>query len=269
MYFWQDYIPQSILFSIGPLTIRWYGLILVLAMLIAAFYAGRQIVKRQILSQGQYEDLVFYLIIFSLIGARFGHVVFFNLAYYLQQPLDVFKVWQGGLSIQGAILAALITLYVWAKKKNVSFWQLGDALVPALALGQAIGRWGNYFNQELFGKPSSSWLSIPIEAVNRPAAYYSNIYFLPAFLFESILNFILFICLHYIYKKNKLKKGMLLFIYLASYSVIRFFMEFIRIDETIVVGQWRLPQIISIFVFLLSIIAIYLLSSLALPKSKK
>ncbi|MBT4210141.1 MAG: prolipoprotein diacylglyceryl transferase [Candidatus Komeilibacteria bacterium] len=255
--FWHEYLPEAVFLTIGPLTIHWYGLILVLAIIIATLVARQYFLKKSIIKASQFEDLVFYLIIISLIGARFGHVVFFNFSYYLQNPIDVFKVWHGGLSIQGALLFGFLTVVFWAHRNKINFWKLTDGIVLALPLGQAIGRWGNYFNQELFGGPTNAWWGIPIAFANRVEGYRNFIYFHPTFFYESILNIILFIVLYTISKKFKLKIGVLTLTYFIGYGLIRFFMEFVRIDDTLILAGLRLPQLISALLILASCFTIY------------
>jgi phosphatidylglycerol:prolipoprotein diacylglycerol transferase len=267
--FWHNYWPQPIIFSLGPLALRWYGVIIVLAIVLASLYARRQILKKQILNGAQFEDLLFYLIIFGLVGARFGHVIFFNWNYYARYPAEIIKIWQGGLSIQGAVLFALLTLIVWARRQKINFLTLLDCLVPALALGQAIGRWGNYFNQELFGRPTNGWWGIPIEPSNRILGFSNYTHFQPTFFYESILNLLLFFTLHRLLLKNRLKTGTLALFYFGGYSLIRFFMEFIRIDETPLVLGLRLPQVISLLVILVVIILLSGLYLRPLSKAKK
>ncbi len=152
---WHNSLPQATIFTIGEVSIRWYGLILVSGIALAAVYAGRVFIKRNLLNWSQFEDLIFYLIIFSLVGARIGHVLY-SWPYYSYNFLDILKIWQGGISIQGATLAGVLTLFWWCKKHSYRFYELSDVLVASLALGQALGRWGNYFNQELYGKPSDA-----------------------------------------------------------------------------------------------------------------
>lgn len=249
--FWHNYLPDSIILSVGPLAIHWYGLILVSAIIVSALIARRYFIKKNILTADQFEDLAFYLIIFGLIGARFGHVVFFNLSYYLQNPVDIFKVWQGGLAIQGALLFGFITAVLWSRRHKVNFWKLTDGVVLAVPLGQAIGRWGNYFNQELFGKPTDAWFSIPIDINYRIEGYETFTHFHPIFFYESILSLVLFLVLYKIAFKNKLKIGQLTLFYFIGYGLIRFLVEFVRIDYTFSLGGIRIAQIISLlFIFL-------------------
>lgn len=267
--FWQHYLPESILFSLGPLTIHWYGLILVLAIIVAAWQAKQYFIKKSILDNHQFEDLIFYIIIFGLIGARFGHVVFFNFFYYLQNPIDIFKVWQGGMSIHGALLFGVLTVLVWARRHKINFWKLTDGLIFAVPLGQAIGRWGNYFNQELFGRPTSAWWGIPIAPIHRVRGYESFSYFQPIFFYESFLCLVLFFVLYKLAFKNSLKKGSLTLLYFAGYGFIRLLIEFIRIDETAMVLNMRMGQIISIVIILISLGFIYRLYMKPLPKQSK
>jgi phosphatidylglycerol---prolipoprotein diacylglyceryl transferase len=267
--FWRNYLPDPIFFSFGPIDIHWYGLILVLAIVVSAWQAKKYFVKKAILTANKFEDLAFYIIIFGLLGARFGHVVFFELAYYLQNPLDIFKVWQGGLSIQGALLFGFLTVIIWARKYKINFWKLTDGIVLVVPLGQVIGRWGNYFNQELFGKPTNGWWSIPIATYNRVEGYEIYKYFHPAFFYESLLNLVLFFILYKLAFKNILKRGTLTLVYFIGYGIIRFFMEFIRIDDTLLVFGMRLPQVISIGLISLALILIYYLNLRPLPKHQK
>ena len=265
---WHDFWPSATIFSMGPISVRWYGLILVVAMIISSLYARRQFLRRQILNRQQIEDLVFYLIIFSLIGARVGHVLY-TWWYYQQHLLDIFMIWQGGLSIQGALLFGILTVWWWTEKHGQKFLAISDILAPALILGQAIGRWGNYFNQELYGRPTDAWWGIPIDFSNRISGYENFEYFQPAFFYESVFNIILFFVLHKILLKNKVAVGFLTWSYLAGYSLIRFVLEFIRIDQALLWGSLRLPQLISILVFIVAILVLFFKYSKPLSKVEK
>ena len=141
-------------------------------------------------------------------------------------------------------------------------------MVPAVALGQVIGRWGNYFNQELFGKPTTGWWGIPIEASNKVHGFTKYSHFQPTFFYESILNLILFFTLHRLLRK-KLKTGTVVLAYFAGYAVIRILMEFVRIDDTLVVWGVRLPQLISMGIILVVLASVYILYAKPLPKLKK
>lgn len=249
---WHDSLPTRLFFSFGPFHIYYYGLIVAIAILIAVFYAQSKFANKPKINTEQSNELFFYLVLFAIIGARFYHVLFFNWAYYQDNFLEIFQIWQGGLAIQGAILASLFTLYFWSKKYQLKFYQLSDWLAPALILGQVIGRWGNYFNQELFGKPLEAWYAIQISLENRVVGFENFTYFHPTFFYESILNFCLFLILYFLSKK-KLPLGTVTWLYLGGYSLIRFSLEFVRIDPTPLVFGMRLPQVVSLAVVFLSI----------------
>ena len=182
--FLHTYIPNPIFISVGSINIYWYGFFVVLGIIMAIAIAAKLASYYQI-KKDTIFDLSFWLIIFGLLGARIYHV-FLELPFYLKQPLDIFKIWNGGLAIHGGILVGVIVLYFYIKKYRINFWQISAIAVPGLALGQAIGRWGNYFNQELFGKATNLSWGIPIDIVNRPFEYLNYEYFQPTFLYESI-----------------------------------------------------------------------------------
>jgi phosphatidylglycerol:prolipoprotein diacylglycerol transferase len=204
-------------------------------------------------------DLFFWLIINGLIGARL-YDVFLNLPYYLDKPLSVLKIWQGGLAIHGAIIAGLFTAYFFARQRKLSFWSLAALTTPGLALAQAIGRWGNYFNQELFGLPTNKPWGIPINLDNRPWLYITNNFFQPTFLYESLGCLLIFIILisanFYLIRKNKLNNYyfvLLTALYMVLYSILRFSLEFIRIDDAPTMLSLRWPQIMSLAIILFSL----------------
>lgn len=265
--FLHTYHPQPILISLGPINIYWYGLFIVLgalaAILVTLKLASYYGVKKQLVI-----DLAFWLIIFGIIGARIYHI-FLELPYYLNNPLDIFKIWRGGLAIHGAIISGLITVWILAKKYKHNFWQITALIAPGLVLAQAIGRWGNYFNQELFGLPTNLPWGIPIDIINRPIQYLSFEYFQPTFLYESLGNLaifiILIICQIYIIKRvRSLPAGrqvvgyqLLAISYLALYSILRFFLEFLRTDQTPIVLNLRFPQLVSLIIIIICLFYIF------------
>lgn len=227
--------------------------------ILSALGISFKIAKRYEINSDTLFDLAFWLIINGLIGARL-YDVFLQFSYYLENPLDVFKIWQGGLAIHGGIIAGLITIYFFAKKHKIYFWKLCALLVPGLSLAQAIGRWGNYFNQEIFGLPTNLSWGIPIDLINRPLNYISSDFFHPTFLYESFGSLLIFFILSavtiYLIKKSKLNNYSFILIsaiYLLLYSVLRFSLEFIRIDEAPNFIGMRWPQFISLIIIFISI----------------
>jgi len=249
--FLHTFQPAAILFSVGSINIYWYGLCLVAGITIAiliTFYLA----KYYEIPRDTVFDLSFWLIIGGLAGARIYDILL-ELPYYLEHPGQIPAVWQGGLAIHGAIIAGVLIIWLFARRKNINFFKLSSLIVPGLALGQALGRWGNYFNQELFGRPTSLSWGIPINILNRPAAYITDAYFHPAFLYESLGCLMIFLILFLINiwaRKRPRNSGMFyvwsLGLYMILYSILRFMLEFIKIDATPYLLGMRWPQIISL-----------------------
>lgn len=255
--FLSTFEPTAILFSSGPLRIYWYGLIMVLAI-VAALLLTFRLAKLYNLKRETIFDLAFWLIIGGLIGARIYDDLL-QLPYYLQHPLQSLEIWKGGLAIHGAILAGLLIVWWFARSRQLNFWQLTALLVPGVALGQAVGRWGNYFNQELFGRPTDLPWGIPIVLANRPSLYIDNTYFHPIFLYESLGNLVIAGTLVWLTvyaaktkKLNQIFYVRLTALYLISYSWLRFFLEFIQLDPTPVLLNLRWPQIISLLIIIMA-----------------
>lgn len=263
--FLHNFDPQPLLFSFGFLKVYWYGVFIVLGMSVGLLVV-LFLTKRYKIDRDYILDLCFYLLIFGFLGARI-YDVFLEWSYYSNHLVDIFKVWQGGLAIHGGILAGILVIYFFVRRRPVlglstrdGFLFISSLLVVGLAIGQTIGRWGNYFNQELFGRPSNSPWSIFINPANRPMEYMNNSWFHPTFLYESLGCFIIFIvlfCLHwYFFKKksyNTPRYLLIVSLYLILYSILRFFLEFVRIDFAPIVLGWRWPQIMSLLLILVTI----------------
>jgi len=260
----HTFSPQPIIFTLGPLTLHWYGLFMILgisASLLISFRLGKkyyQITKNDIF------DLAFWLIIGGIVGARIYDVLL-QLPYYINYPWQIFAVWNGGLAIHGSIIAGIIIIYFFSISKKINFFKMTALLVPGLALGQAIGRFGNYFNQEIFGLPTNLPWGIPISVLNRPLEYVTFQYFHPTFLYESLGSLLIFSVLYlatvWLNKRKRLNLDSYIWLtatYMILYSLIRFSLEFIRLDYAPAFLELRFPQVISlliiiIFIFLLII----------------
>lgn len=265
--FFHNFTPEAIMFDLGFATIYWYGFFVVLAMTAAIFMALKG-AKWHGIKKDDILDLSFFLIIFGIIGARLYDVLL-EWPYYLEHPLQIIMVHQGGLAIHGGILAGLLVIFFWAKKKHHSYPELGlkkfifkiaSIAVPSVALGQAIGRWGNYFNQELFGLPTDKPWGIPIDLMNRPLDYISATHFQPTFFYESLGSLAIFLILIIMSKKLAKKKDdknfnytLLPLLYLITYSALRFSLEFIKVDITPHFLGLRWPQIMSLIIIIISI----------------
>ena len=233
-------------FPIGPLFVRFYGIILMLGAVGGAWLATRQARRRG------YEpeivwDLLTYLLIGGIIGARLWHILTpppsseITAAWYLTHPLDALAVWKGGLGIPGAVIGGIVVLYFYTRKNKLDFAQWADICAPSLALGQAIGRWGNFFNQELYGLPTNLPWKIYIDPDHRPTAFakYVNIeYYHPLFLYESLWNLGNMFLLLWVSRRfaDRLKSGDIFIIYLIVYPIGRFLLDFLRLDASMVGG---------------------------------
>lgn len=244
---------NPIAFELGSLSVHWYGVIMASAVLIGLLLGTKEAERRRI-DPELILDLVIWAIPFAIIGAR-TYYVLFKWDYYSQYPSQIIAVWNGGLAIHGALIGAIITAIIFTKKNKITFWQLADIAAPSLILGQAIGRWGNFMNQEAHGRAVSRSflenLQLPywiIEQMNINGTYYH-----PTFFYESVWNILIFIFLFFYWKKqNFLKSGEVFLSYLALYSLGRYFIEGMRTDS-LMFGSLRVAQLISIAIILLAI----------------
>ncbi|MDD4902750.1 MAG: prolipoprotein diacylglyceryl transferase [Patescibacteria group bacterium] len=258
--FLHTFSPTPILVAFGPLRVYWYGLFVVLGIL-AALTLSLKLAKKFGLSPNKIFDLSFWMIIAGIVGARVYHVLL-EWNYYSQDYWSILKVWQGGLAIHGGLIGGLLVLIYFCWKEKVNFWLLAAVFAPGIALGQAIGRWGNYFNQELFGKPTNLPWGIPIDFMSRPDRYLSSDYFHPTFLYESLGDLVIFAILIFIVAKFLQKKWsnykIIFLTYLILYSALRFSTEFLRTDTTAYFFGYRWPQVISLIIIAVSIIFLFL-----------
>ncbi len=239
--FLHSWHPQPILLHLGSLTIHWYGLTLALGAL-AAFFLMRSIAKRYQISENVIFDVFLLLIISGVLGARLYHVVN-EWSYYQANPAQIIQIWRGGLAWHGGLIAGLLALIVFCRRRKLSFWQLADIIVPGLALGQAIGRWGNYFNQELFGKPTTLAWGIPIDPINRPVGYVQVNFYHPTFLYESLGLLLITGILIWLHRRRSPTSppGLIALTYLILAAGLRIATESLRIDRTPLIHGIRLP----------------------------
>lgn len=234
--------------------IRWYGIILMLGAVAGAWLATKSARLR-----GHDEetvwDLLTYLLIGGIIGARLWHVLTPSPSLLVLDPatgelvnpyfaggtiqiLDILSVWKGGLGIPGAVIGGAIVLYFYSKRRGLSFAEWADIAAPSLPLGQAIGRWGNFFNQELYGAPTNLPWAIRIDPAHRVPGYEQFEYYHPLFFYESILNLANMFFLLWLSRRfaDRLKTGDIFLTYLVTYPLIRFFLDFLRLDASLVDG---------------------------------
>ncbi len=233
-------------FSLGPINIHYYGVIMALAVGCGFYLAIKRTQKYQV-STKQAEDLLLWLMVSGFVGARLYHV-FSSFSYYWIHPADIIKVWNGGLSIYGAVFGGLIVIWFFSKRYTLNAARLLDWLTPSLILGQIIGRFGNLFNYEAFGYPTNWPWKMFVPWQFRPENYAGFNFFHPWFLYEAIGNIIILMILIYISRvRTNWASGWLFFSYLLLYNVLRFGLEFLRIDSTFVYG-FRLNALVSLII---------------------
>lgn len=253
---------------IGPLYFRFYGMIIMLGA-VGAAYLARWIIKKE----GKVDpDLVWdgliWALFFGVIGARIYHILTpsktlldagIDTMYYLTHPLDILTTWRGGLGMPGAIAGGVLGLYIFAKRRQLNLFTLLDAAAPGVALAQGIGRWGNFINQELYGPPTDLPWGIYIRPENRMEPYLNFDHFHPLFLYESIWNLLNLAFLIWIWRKfaNRLKTGDLFVIYLITYPIGRFMLEFIRLDFVPLLGI-NFNQMLMLLVAIVSALVLFL-----------
>ncbi|MDZ8108847.1 MAG: prolipoprotein diacylglyceryl transferase [Nostoc sp. DedQUE12a] len=268
--------PGPIVRQIGPLTIRWYGLLIATAVLIGVMLS-QYLAKRRHVNPELLSDLFFWLLIGAIPGARLYYVLF-EWPKYAATPEKIFAIWEGGIAIHGAIIGGVLAALIFAKLKQVSFWQLADLVAPSLILGQAIGRWGNFFNSEAFGAPTDlPWkLYIPCNfdqiaqrCLGRPLEYQNESYFHPTFLYESLWDLMVFALLITLFfrslsSKPRLKVGTLFLVYWPAYSLGRLWIEGFRTDS-LMLGPLRMAQVVSCLGILLGLFGLAWLYLLKRP----
>ncbi|GAK11667.1 LOW QUALITY PROTEIN: prolipoprotein diacylglyceryl transferase [Geomicrobium sp. JCM 19039] len=225
--------------------IYWYGLIIMLGGLLAFLLANHE-AKRRGLHSELLLDLLIWAVPISIVSARLYYVLF-RLDYYLENPGQIIAIWKAGLAIHGALIGAVITAIVFAKKRGVSFWKLADITAPSILLGQAIGRWGNFMNQEAHGGEVSRQflenLMLPEFIINQ--MYIDGTYYHPTFLYESLWSLIGVAILLYLRRVN-LRRGELFLTYVIWYSFGRLFIEGLRTDSLMIFDLLRTAQVLSI-----------------------
>ncbi len=249
--------PNPIAISIGVIEIRWYALIIVSAIIIGYLIAVNQAKKEGANEDDLISNLVLGIVL-GLIGARLYYVLF-NLSYYFANPAEIIRTWHGGLAIHGAVIGAILSVFLYTRlKKNCSygFWQALDWFAMVVPLGQAMGRWGNFMNQEAFGTPTNLPWKMYIARSHRPLQYLQYKYFHPTFLYESIWDIITFIVVYSYVKKYRRHFGEGVSLYFILYSIGRFFVEGLRTDS-LYWGKIRVAQLMSALLIGLGVLGLF------------
>ena len=237
---------DPIAFAIGPLTVHWYGIILGTAALVGLWLAVRE-GKRFGIVPDFFMDLLLIGVPSSVIAARLYYVAF-RWQDYKDNPIDIIKIWEGGIAIYGALIGALLAGFLYIRHKGYSFWRIADICAPSLIVGQAIGRWGNFVNQEAYGSPVTEEflrgsLHLPNFIVNQ--MYIDGIYRHPTFLYESVWNIVGLLLLFGLRRLPFVRSGELLLSYFIWYSIGRFFIEGLRTDSLAFTGPKWLENLLE------------------------
>lgn len=246
---------NRVAFNIFGFNVYYYSLCILLGVIVAYILIIRE-GKKQGLQKEFISDLIFYTLIIGILGARVYYCVF-NLDYYLANPSEILKIYNGGLAIHGGVIAGLIFVYLYTKKKNVSFIKILDIVAPAVIIAQSFGRWGNFFNQEAHGGITTYQnlknMHIPEFIIN--GMHIEGKYYYPTFFFESIWCLIGFIILMIARKNKNLRKGFQIGFYFIWYGIGRFFIEAFRTDSLMFFGL-KIAQIVSLIGIIIGIIII-------------
>ncbi len=277
-----EFTPPEILVQLGPIHIYTYGLIVALAAIAGYLITVRMAtLYTRVLGKDYVYVIDTILLPLFIIGAVCARALFvlYNLDYFSAHAWEILALWHGGWVWQGGLIGATIALFLYARTKKLPFWLLADIMTPGVVLAQAVGRWGNYFNQEAYGLPTRLLWGIPIKAARRVTGYEGFSHFHPVFLYESLWDLAVFLLLYLASRRVMLhfakdrkheggwvRFGTIFLGYAVLYSLGRFFLEFIRIDIVPVVWGLRAPQWISIGIIG---VAGYFLASRHLHKSKR
>lgn len=244
---------NPIAFELGPFEVRWYGILIALGIVLAFIVVQKEMVKRG-MHPDFLTDLLIWAVPISIISARIYYVIF-SWDFYKDHPEQIIRIWEGGIAIHGALIGAFITAYVYTKLKGVSFWKTVDIAAAGLLIGQIIGRWGNFMNQEAHGGPvSENFLEttiIPNWIMDQMTI--NGVTYHPTFLYESTWNIVGLIII-LLLRKVPLKRGEMFLFYLVWYSVGRFYIEGMRTDSLYVIGELRAAQMVSVIAIVFALV---------------
>jgi len=252
---YPDINPSIIKF--GSLDIRWYGFLYIVGFLVGYIFLRKLLKYREInLKKEEYENLLFTIMLGIIIGGRLGYILFYNLSYYFTHPLDILKVWEGGMSFHGGAIAVIILGYLFCKKHKLSFYQLADPVLPLASIGIGLGRLGNFINAELYGRVTNvPWAMIfPTDPQKLPRH--------PSQLYEIFLEGIVLFVVSFLMLRKISKPGIVFWTWIGLYGLFRFLVEFVREPDTqlgFVLGPLTMGQVLSLLMLITSFIALIFL----------
>ena len=247
---------DPVIVRIGPLQVRWYGMMYVVGFVLALLIMKRMAREDDgALSSQDIEDLLFYLIFGVLLGGRVGYILFYNLPYYLHHPSELLAFWHGGMSFHGGLLGTVVAGAVFAKRKGVSLWRIADYAAVATPPGLGLGRIGNFINGELFGRVTTvPWAMVFPGGGPMPRH--------PSQLYEAVLEGPVLFLILWGLRKRELPRGGLLAVFVIAYGMIRFFVEFFREPDPqlgFVLGPFTMGQVLSFFMVICGILLFFYL----------
>ena len=257
--------PGPIALQFGPLRMYWYGILIGSALLVGV-NLSTWLAERRKMDPDMVADLAFALVLGALPGARIYYVLF-QWRDYVGRPEKMIAIWEGGIAIHGAILGGMLAGWAFARWRKISFWALTDIVVPSLILGQAIGRWGNFFNSEAYGAPTDLPWKLLIPPDRRISGFESIAYYHPTFLYESLWNLGVFGLVMLLVLKfgQRLKPGMLFCFYAVAYSGGRLWIEGLRTDS-LMAGPLKMAQLVSLVGIVLGAVGLWWFSKMENPQ---
>ena len=241
--------PSSGSLSIGPLRLNAYGLMIAIGVIVAVRIAGRRAEKFGVATMEDFSSIATWAVPAGIIGGRAYHVIT-DVQLFRDNWIDAFKIWQGGLGIWGGVFVGVLVGYWRAKVRGLDAWWILSCAAPAIPVAQAIGRWGNWWNQELFGRPTDlPWALSVSNGTAIKAGYPVGTTFHPTFLYESLACLVLSALLLVVERRFSPARGRLIAWYAAGYTIFRFFIEGLRVDSAHSAGGLRLNQWVSLVVF--------------------
>lgn len=236
---------HPILFKYGPIEVRFYGLMYVIAIIVASYLIKKEVKRKGIgLTEDDLMNFIIWTVIGGVVGARIYYVVF-NLGYYLSYPSEIPAIWHGGLAIHGGLIGGGSTAWAYLKRRGVRFWQMADAVAPSIILGQAFGRFGNFMNGDAHGRPTTMPWGIVFPRTSIAGAEFPNTPLHPTMLYELVINFSIFCFLWFVLRKKDHRDGFIFAMYITLYSMGRFIVEAFRADS-LMLGPIRVAQLVSI-----------------------
>ncbi|MBI5826717.1 MAG: prolipoprotein diacylglyceryl transferase [Deltaproteobacteria bacterium] len=247
---------HPILFRLGPIEIRFYGLMYVIAILAGSVLIKSEVRRKLIrLTDDDVMNFIVWTVIGGIIVAR-AYYVAFNLSYYLSEPKEIPTIWHGGLAIHGGLIGGVLAAWIYLKKKYVPFWRMADAVAPAIILGQAFGRFGNFMNGDAHGMPTSMPWGIVFPRSSAAGAQFPGIPLHPTMLYELVFNLSIFSVLWFALRKRGHKDGFIFAMYFVLYSIGRFIVEGFRADS-LMLGPIRAAQAVSLTLVIAASIVIF------------